>query len=303
MSVAPGSLPETPAARRYRIVHETEYRYAWPADSAWQLAHLRPRPTPRQQLLSHRLRVEPEPAECADDLDYFGNPVQRFAVPMVHERLLVRSDAEVAVRAPARVGPSTAWEEPVLALRRAGPERRWELAQFVQASPHVPLLAAAAALARPLFSPGRDLRRALLGLALRIQEEFRFDPQATQVGTPLAEVLAARRGVCQDFAHLMVAALRALGLPARYVSGYLLTDPPPGQPRLVGADASHAWVSVWCGEAGWVDIDPTNGRFVDQAFVTLAWGRDYGDVAPLRGVVRGGGCQRLDVRVTVTPAP
>jgi transglutaminase-like putative cysteine protease len=303
MSASREAPSATPLPRRYRIVHETEYRYAWPADSAWQLAHLRPRPTPRQQLLAHRLRVEPEPAECADDLDYFGNPVQRFAVPMVHERLLVRSDAEVAVQAPARSGPSIAWEEPVLALRRAGPERRWELAQFVQASPFVPLLPAAVALARPLFSPGCELRRALLGLAQRIHEEFRFDPQATHVGTPLAEVLAERRGVCQDFAHLMVGALRGLGLPARYVSGYLLTNPPPGQPRLVGADASHAWVSVWSGEAGWLDVDPTNGRFVDEAFITLAWGRDYGDVAPLRGVVRGGGHQALDVRVTVSPCP
>jgi len=289
--------------RRYQVVHETEYRYEWPADSAWQLAHLRPRAAPRQTLLAHRLSVEPEPTDSAEDLDYFGNPVQRFAVAAVHAGLLVRSQAEVSVQAPSSSLRWSAWEEPVLALRQASPERRWELAQFVLASPHVPLLPAAAALARPLFSPGRDLRRALLGLAQRIHEEFRFDPQATQVGTPLSEVLAARRGVCQDFAHLMVGALRALGLPARYVSGYLLTDPPPGQPRLVGADASHAWVSVWCGEAGWVDVDPTNGRFVDASFVTLAWGRDYGDVAPLRGVVRGGGRQRLAVRVTVTPGP
>jgi transglutaminase-like putative cysteine protease len=142
---------------------------------------------------------------------------------------------------------------------------------------------------------------ALLALARRIREDFRFDPDATHVGTALAEVLARRRGVCQDFAHLMVSALRGIGLPARYVSGYLLTEPPAGQPRLVGADASHAWVSAWCGGAGWIDVDPTNGRLVDESFVTLGWGRDYGDVAPLRGVVRGGGQQHLVVRVTVTP--
>ena len=294
-------IVEPPAARRYRVVHETEYRYEWAADSAWQLAHLRPRAMPTQRLLGHRLQVEPQPAESVSDLDYFGNPIERFAVLSAHERLLVRSLAEVEVGRPDPVRRPLPWEEQVVALRTAAPGLRWGLAQFVLASPQVPLLPAAAALARPIFSPGRDLRRALLGLAQRIREEFRFDPQATQVGTPLADVLAARRGVCQDFAHLMVSALRALGLPARYVSGYLLTDPPPGHPRLVGADASHAWVSAWCGDAGWVDIDPTNGRFVDESFVTVAWGRDYGDVAPLRGVVRGGGRQQLAVRVTVAP--
>ena len=142
---------------------------------------------------------------------------------------------------------------------------------------------------------------ALQAFARRIRDQFQFDPDATHIGTPLTEVLQTGRGVCQDFAHLMISAVRGMGLPARYVSGYLLTEPPPGQPRLVGADASHAWVSVWCDQAGWVDVDPTNGKLADQAFITLGWGRDYGDVAPLRGVVWGGGKQQLNVRVTVTP--
>jgi transglutaminase-like putative cysteine protease len=288
-------------AHRYHLVHETEYRYEWPADSAWQLAHLRPRATARQAVLAHALAIDPEPAESEADTDYFGNPVQRFAVTASHARLLVRSTAEVVVQPPPVRASMPPWEEPARRVREGEPALRWELAQFCLPSPNVPLLPAAAALARQAFVPGRDVLAALLALARRIREDFRFDPDATHVGTPLAEVLARRRGVCQDFAHLMVSGLRGLGLPARYVSGYLLTDPPAGQPRLVGADASHAWVSAWCGDAGWVDVDPTNGRLVDAGFVTLGWGRDYGDVAPLRGVVRGGGQQHLAVRVTVTP--
>lgn len=288
-------------SRRYHLVHETEYRYEWPADSAWQLAHLRPRPSVRQAVLGHALGIDPEPAEIETDIDYFGNPVQRFAVTAAHARLLVRSVAEVAVRPPQVPGALPPWELPVRQARDGDPPLRWELAQFCLPSPHVPLLPAATALARQAFAPGRDVLAALLALARRIREDFRFDPDATHVGTALAEVLARRRGVCQDFAHLMVSALRGIGLPARYVSGYLLTEPPAGQPRLVGADASHAWVSAWCGGAGWIDVDPTNGRLVDESFVTLGWGRDYGDVAPLRGVVRGGGQQHLVVRVTVTP--
>jgi transglutaminase-like putative cysteine protease len=286
---------------RYQIHHETEYRYEWPADSAWQLAHLRPRQTARQTLCDHALRVEPSPAEMADGVDYFGNPVQRFAVPGPHAGLRVCSRADVIVqpaRLPAEAG---AWEVSARALREGDPALRWELVQFAQGSPFVPLLPDALLLARQEFVPGRDALAGLLGLARRIRERYRFDPDATQVGTPLAEVLARRRGVCQDFAHLMISGLRGLGLPARYVSGYLLTQPPPGQPRLIGADATHAWVAVWLAGLGWVDVDPTNGRMADQGFITLGWGRDYGDVPPLRGVVRGGGAQQLAVRVTVMP--
>jgi len=286
---------------RYQIHHETEYRYQWSADSAWQLAHLRPRQTARQTLCDHTLRVEPAPVEMADGVDYFGNPVQRFAVPGPHAGLRVCSNAEVLVQASSLPPKAGAWEASVRALREGDPALRWELAQFALGSPFVPLLPDALLLARQEFVPGRDALAALLGLARRIRERFRFDPDATQVGTPLAEVLSRRRGVCQDFAHLMISGLRGLGLPARYVSGYLLTQPPPGQPRLIGADATHAWVAVWLAGLGWVDVDPTNGRMADQGFITLGWGRDYGDVPPLRGVVRGGGAQQLTVRVTVMP--
>lgn len=287
--------------RRYQIIHETEYRYEWPADSAWQLAHLRPRFTAHQEVTAHHLEIEPLPSELDAGLDYFGNPVQRFAVPLAHDRLQVRSVAQVTVRERAVPLSALPWEQAVALVAGGVPVLRYELVPFCLASPHVPLIAEAVALARADFTPGRDLVQALQALAHRICSQFCFDPEATHIGTPLSEVLANRRGVCQDFAHLMISALRGLGLPARYVSGYLLTEPPPGQLRLVGADASHAWVSVWCAGAGWVDVDPTNGKLADHAFITVGWGRDYSDVAPLRGVVWGGGRQVLDVRVTVSP--
>jgi transglutaminase-like putative cysteine protease len=180
-----------------------------------------------------------------------------------------------------------------------------EPAQFLYESPHVELFRDLAAYAEPSFAKGRDMLGAASDLARRIHADFTFDPKATSVSTPLREVLAKRRGVCQDYAHFMAGCLRMLGLPARYVSGYILTAPPPGKPRLVGADASHAWVSVWCGEAGganaWVDVDPTNNMLVGEQHVTLAWGRDFSDVTPMRGVILGGGEQELEVRVTVTP--
>jgi len=199
--------------------------------------------------------------------------------------------------------PQLAWE----AVREQG---RAHAAEFLHESPHVETWRELAELAAKSLAPGRGVLEAALDLAHRIHRDFEFDRTATSVSTPLREVLKRRRGVCQDFAHLMIGALRANGLPARYVSGYLLTDPPPGRPRLVGADASHAWVSVWCGGAAgdagsvagpWIDLDPTNDCLVDDEHVTLGWGRDFGDVTPMRGVILGGGEQELKVRVTVSP--
>ena len=287
--------------RSYEVIHETEYRYEWPADSAWQLAHLRPRVTDLQSVSKHHLEIEPLPTEMDAGTDYFGNPVQRFAVPAAHDRLQVRSVAEVTVAPKPVPVVAKSWEKVLSSVLQGDAALRYELVQYCLASPFVPLLEDTLALARQDFVAGRDLLAALQAFARRIRDQFQFDPDATHIGTPLTEVLQTGRGVCQDFAHLMISAVRGMGLPARYVSGYLLTEPPPGQPRLVGADASHAWVSVWCDQAGWVDVDPTNGKLADQAFITLGWGRDYGDVAPLRGVVWGGGKQQLNVRVTVTP--
>ncbi len=288
----------------YRVEHDTEYRYELPVESAWQLAHLEPRPTPWQRVLEHRLVVEPTPTERAADRDYFGNPVLRFAIASPHRALLARASSVVAVarRPSPRASASPPWEQARQACVEGEPALRFELAPFVVPSALAPLLPAAAALARTEFRPGRPWLAALLGLTMRVYREFRFDPEATTVSTPVSEVIARRHGVCQDFAHLLVSCLRSIGLPARYVSGYLLTAPPPGHGRLVGADASHAWVSAWCPGLGWVDVDPTNGKLADDEFVTLAWGRDFADVTPLRGVVRGGGEQGLEVRVTVEPA-
>lgn len=297
-------MPEqTVPMARYRVEHETEYHYASAADNAWQLARLSPRDTPWQRVLGHRIDIDPAPEERAEHVDGFGNHVTRFALVSAHQQLVVRarSEVEVVAHIPAVDAPSPAWEEAVQAYLHGGPELRYELAPFAIASPLVPMLPDAQAFARTEFGPGRPWLQAVFGLVRRIYEKFDFDPQATTVSTPMADVLRDRRGVCQDFAHLLVGCLRSVGVPARYVSGYLLTTPPPGKPRLVGADASHAWVSAWCPGLGWVDCDPTNGKLADTEFVTVGWGRDYWDVAPLRGVVRGGGAQTLEVRVTVAP--
>ena len=288
---------------RYRVRHETTYQYAHTAEHAWQRAHLRPRVTPYQRLLHHALVIVPEPTECRTDQDYFGNSVERFALARAHTALSVHADSivEVSTHVPAPDAVSPPWEDARDALAKGGAASRFEFAQFVLASPAVPLSKACGQFSATEFTPGRRWLDALSGLARRIHREFEFDPSATTVATPIDEVLRLRRGVCQDFAHLMVACLRAIGLPARYVSGYLLTHPPAGRPRLVGADASHAWVSAWCPGLGWVDADPTNGKLADTEFVTLAWGREYSDVTPLRGVVRGGGEHTLTVAVTVEP--
>jgi transglutaminase-like putative cysteine protease len=287
----------------YLVIHETEYRYETPVVHAWQLAHLEPRETPWQRVLEHRLLVEPEPSEQARSLDYFGNAVTRFSVARQHASLLVsaRSRVEVAPRAPAPRTASPAWEEVRGEFLNGPALQRFELEQYVAPSPCAPQLAGAAEFAGLEFTAGRPWLDALLGLTLRINREFEFDPVATTISTPIKRLLETRRGVCQDFAHVMVSALRSIGLPARYVSGYILTMPPPGQPRLAGADASHAWVSAWCPGLGWVDADPTNAKLADTEFVTVGWGRDYADVPPLRGVMRGGDEQELEVRVTVEP--
>jgi transglutaminase-like putative cysteine protease len=225
------------------------------------------------------------------------------AVP--HEELVVRAESEVTVQPRAkerRAAPKTPWETVRTRLRALDASPLVEPAEYLFESPHVELLRDLADYAMKSFTARRGMLDAALDLAKRIHKDFSFDRTATSVSTPLRQVLKDKRGVCQDFAHLMIGCLRSIGLPACYVSGYILTAPPPGRPRLVGADASHAWVSVFCGErAGWVDIDPTNNCIVDDAHVTLAWGRDFSDVTPMRGVILGGGAQTLQVRVTVTP--
>jgi transglutaminase-like putative cysteine protease len=285
-----------------RVVHETRYAYTTPVALGHHVAHLVPREGGGQAVLSSRVEVDPRPAVVREWTDPFGNRASYFAVEQAHQTLLVRAESEVRLAPPAP-GPDPAaslpWEAVRERVRAALDPEGLEARQLVLASPLVPLVAGLAEYAAPSFPPGCPVREAVQDLMGRVHRDFAYDPSFTTVSTPLAEVLTHRRGVCQDFAHLATGCLRALGLPSGYVSGYLETEPPPGQPRLVGADASHAWFSVFVPGLGWVDFDPTNDQVPFDRHVTVARGRDYGDVAPLRGVLYGGGGHQLSVAVTV----
>jgi transglutaminase-like putative cysteine protease len=208
---------------------------------------------------------------------------------------------QVGARPAARTGDPSAWESVREALRTDPAQDDLLPARLVEPTRLVPTSEAAAVYAAPSFAPGRGWLEAVTDLMHRIHADFEFDPGSTTVSTSVDEVLHQRRGVCQDFAHLMLGCLRAHGLPARYMSGYLLTDPPPGRPRLLGADASHAWVAAYAPGPGWVEFDPTNDRLADERYITLAWGADFADAVPLRGVIIGGRGQRMDVEVSVIP--
>lgn len=296
--------PEDPGAgpARYSVIHETRYVYESRVAVAQQLLHLTPRALPWQQCLAHRIDIDPRPSETTEHLDYFGNAVCHAVLDSPHDALTVRAESDVTVsrRTGGLVPPgSPAWETVRDRLQAAADPALLEAAEFLFESPHIRFSAGLVDFVAPCFPAGRPCLEGVFELNRRIHEEFAFDNSATSVSTPVAKVLELRRGVCQDFAHLMTGCLRAIGLPARYVSGYILTTPPPGHVKLVGADASHAWVSVFCPGAGWVDFDPTNDLVVDDEHITLAWGRDFSDVAPMRGVILGGGEQELEVHVTV----
>lgn len=285
----------------YAIRHETRYRYDRPVGLSHHLAHLIARDTPGQTVRETRLAIAPEPARRREDTDFFGNRRVYFAIEEAHGDLTVTARHRIDRRAgdPVREDASPAWEA-VAAQARSG-ALGYEVYGMTRPTAFVPALGALVSLAGPFLGPGRPVLAAARDLTVHIHESFEFDPTATEVSSPMADLVATRRGVCQDFAHLMAGALRGFGLPARYVSGYLRTDPPPGQPRLNGADASHAWVSVFCPVHGWVDFDPTNGRAAGVDHVTLAWGRDFDDVSPMRGVILGEGDHRLEVSVDVVP--
>jgi transglutaminase-like putative cysteine protease len=291
------------AHARYRVTHETRYIYSGKVASAHQLAHLKPRSTPWQRVTHHRIDIEPKPAEYADGVDYFGNGVVRFMIDAPHEILSVVAESVVEIdsHAPDMVAASPAWEEALAVPGVWKSDVDLDVEQYRVASPRVPLLEESSAYARASFAPERPWLEAMLDLTRRIHAEFVYDPKATTVTTQVHEVLEHRRGVCQDFAHLMLSCLRSLGLSARYVSGYVLNDVPPGEKRLSGADASHAWIAAHCPHFGWVAFDPTNGKLADLEFVTLAWGREFSDVTPLCGVVLGGAMQKLSVVVNVQP--
>lgn len=288
---------------RYQVEHQTLYSYDLPVIQSQQMVHMMPRQTPFQQCVSFTLACEPTPAEQSRRLDFFGNHTDYLTLLVPHQSLQVTSRFQVDVQlrpTMSALTQSPPWEQVQGMLKSQGTQHL-EASRFIYTTARVKCSEALADYAFTCFTPQRPLLEAAMALTQKIHAEFEFDAQATDVSTPLDEVLKGRRGVCQDFAHLMLGALRSLGLPCRYVSGYILTHPPPGQPRLVGADASHAWVSVYCPMYGWVDFDPTNNCLVQQDHITVAWGRDFGDVSPMRGVVLGGGAQQLKVSVTVTP--
>jgi transglutaminase-like putative cysteine protease len=247
--------------------------------------------------------IHPDPTDISHRHDSFGNPVSYFSIDRPHRGLTVTAKNDVVVSAVATVSPGAthSWEKIAANLRNDRSIESLDAYQYAFASPSAEPFAELSDYAKRSFRRGRPILDAVLDLTARIHEDLDYAPHATTVHTPLADVFKWRLGVCQDFAHLQIACLRGMGLAARYVSGYLRTDPPPGKPRLVGADASHAWLSVYCGEPGWIDVDPTNNVVVSSDHITLAWGRDYGDVCPIQGVIGGGGEPRLQVSVDVVP--
>ena len=290
---------------RYRVTHVTEYRYNTSVSQCQNEAHLLPRSTPRQRCEHGQLRIQPSPTAYQDREDFFGNHVTYFAIQESHVSLSVtaRSTVLIAPATPPLLRAAPAWEEVRRTVSKDTSQAGIEARQFRLDSPLVHSSAALAAYAATSFAPHRPLLEAVADLVQRIYQEFTYEPEATTVSTPLNEVLDHRQGVCQDFAHVAIGCLRTHGIAARYVSGYLETAAPDDQPQLTGAAASHAWVSVYCPGQGWVDFDPTNNSIPTDQHITVAWGRDYSDVTPLKGVVVGGGSPVLDVAVTAERVP
>jgi transglutaminase-like putative cysteine protease len=289
---------------RYRVVHETRYTYQSTVSLSQQYLHLTPRAFAFQKTESHLIWLDAVVNDARDGVDYFGNHTRHVSLTQPHDTLLVHAESTVALRARptlAQIAGTLPWEDVRDMMVKERSPATLDACRYLYASPNINLFPALEAYARQSFTPGKAQLDAALDLAHRIFDDFEFDSKATDISTPLEQVLRGRRGVCQDFSHLMIGCLRSIGLPARYVSGYILTHPPAGKPRLIGADASHAWVSVYCPALGWVDVDPTNRCLVQDEHITLGWGRDFSDVTPMRGIVLGGGAQELAVQVTVTP--
>ena len=275
---------------KYRVVHQTEYRYGASVSLCHNLAHLRPRNLATQQCLGHRLQIDPLPMDLAEHEDFFGNHVSYFSIQQPHEVLTVTATSEMLLERASQLplGKDMPWDEVRMRLAEAQSDAVRDNRQFVLDSPHAAAAAELQAYASASFPPGRPLLEAVHDLMARVHHEFTYDTGFSTVSTPLSEVLASRRGVCQDFAHLAIASLRSLGLAARYVSGYIETEPPPGQDKQPGTDESHAWFSVYLPDVGWHDFDPTNNQIPLDQHITTAWGRDYADVTPLKGIIFGG---------------
>ena len=288
----------------YDVRHLTVYEYARPVAYSHCSLRLTPREEPGQHVIEHRLNVVPGPSLIEERTCFFGNRMTAITISTPHEELRLDSRSAIEVDRPAPPAPLTtaAWEDvrqSAFSVRSLAPESP---AHFLPPSQYAPRFEPAAAYARDSFTPQRPVLDAAEELMRRIRADFRYDPKATSISTPIAEAFEKRRGVCQDFAHIMIAALRGIGLPASYVSGYLRTIPPPGKVRLEGADASHAWVSLWCGaELGWIGLDPTNALMIGNDHIVLARGRDYADISPVSGIVLGSGEQDVEVMVDVIP--
>ncbi|GAA3801683.1 transglutaminase family protein [Cellulomonas soli] len=303
----------TSTGREYDLVHRTTYTYTAPVTDSYGRTVTTPRELPDQHVVATSLTVEPTPSDTTEHVDWFGNRTTYFGVTVPHEQLVVTSRSRLVVsRRAASVDalPAVGWEDVARGVAdgdlsdvKTDAAGLRSLREAVLPSRHVVPSDQVRAWAEPSFTPGAPLAEVLADLAHRIRTEMTYRSGSTTVGTTQVELLEQRTGVCQDFAHLMIAALRAHGLPARYGSGYIETRPPAGREKLRGADASHAWVSAWVPGAGWVEVDPTNDQFVDDRYVVLGWGRDYGDVPPLRGVIfsEGSGSQ-LTVEVDLVPA-
>ena len=296
---------------RIQVTHETRYDYAPPVEVAQHMAYLQPLHSATQQLLQHSLEVQPAPNQQTPAVDVYGNTRTFISLQSAHARLCVVARSVVATRAPPVPASLLPWEQVREHFRYRADGVYDPAAEFVFASPFVPRHPDFASYARASFAPGLALLAAATDLMHRIHADFTYESESTEVNTPALEALAQRKGVCQDFAHIMIACLRAMGIPARYVSGYLLTEPAPGTEKLTGSDASHAWVAVYVPDFPegdrWCDLDPTNNRCgwpsPGEDYVTLAIGRDFSDVSPMRGVIHGGASHTLKVAVTVEPVP
>lgn len=287
---------------RYRVTHNTGYKYSAPASLSQNELFLSPRNTPSQEVLESRLRIEPEPQYLHKRLDYFGNIAHVFMVQHPHNELAITAISEVRTTQPVHPAPESTfpWEVVVQRLAEHKNVVELEAQQFTFASPLVPLLPAAKHYVQSSFLPGTPVLAGAIDLTRRIFTEFTYDKLASNVETTVERALTHKKGVCQDFALVAVSCLRTLGLAARYVSGYLETMPAPGKKKLIGSDASHAWISIFIPDFGWVDLDPTNNMLANETYITVAWGRDYGDVSPVKGVVMGGGRHTLSVAVDVS---
>jgi transglutaminase-like putative cysteine protease len=287
----------------YDVSHRTIYRYTTPVAQSQHVVHMSPRAVERQRVKGHTLLIEPAPTIRTEREDYYGNRVVLFDIELEHKELVIHAHSTIGVTAPRAIdlAASMPWEAVVASIADRKPGIDLEVARYACASKHTRSTAEIAAYAQRFFPRGRPVLQGAWDLVERIYEDFTFDSTATDISTPVTQVLQKRRGVCQDFSHLALACLRSMRLSARYVSGYILTSPPPGLPRLAGADASHAWISVWSPAFGWVDFDPTNGLITRDGHITIAYGRDYDDVSPISGILLGGSEHSVHVGVDVVP--